>query len=223
LIRLNAQSSRSRPFARIASVASSATVLKRTGLFIAAPIVPNMWARKKCETALKKGTAMKSIIEEVSASRSRKRVSEADKERLIDGLNHDLAAEWGTIIRYTLQSSLAVGLRGAELREILAKEIPDEFGHAKFLSDVIADLGGDPATTPRPFENPTGIRAMLELDLQLEMEDVENYTAHARLAEELGEIELKVKLEEMAADESRHARDLRRILGGLQNGERERT
>jgi len=166
---------------------------------------------------------MKSIIDELPANRASKRSDHESKERLLCGLNQDLAAEWGTIIRYTLQSSLAVGLRGAELREILAKEIPDEFGHAKFLSDVIADLGGDPTTTPRPFENPAGIRAMLELDLQMEMEDVQNYTEHARLAEELGEIELKVKLEEMAADESRHARDLRRILQGLHNGEREKV
>src|ERR1041385_5721662 len=127
---------------------------------------------------------MKSIIEEVSASRPRKRVSEAGREQLIHGLNHDLAAEWGTIIRYTLQSSLAVGLRGAELREILAQEIPDELGHAKYLTDVIADLGGNPTTHPRPFESPAGLRAMLELDLRMEMEDVENYKEHARLAEE---------------------------------------
>ena len=71
------------------------------------------------------------------------------KEELIKGLNEDLAAEWGTIMRYTYQASRAVGLRGAELREILEKEIPDEMGHAKYLTDVIADLGGDPTTAPR--------------------------------------------------------------------------
>jgi bacterioferritin len=137
------------------------------------------------------------------------------KEKLIDSLNEDLAAEWGTIIRYTHQSSLASGLRGAELREIFAKEIPDELGHAGFLSDIIADLGGQPTTQPRPFATPNGIRGMLELDLQLELEDVQNYTEHSKMAEELGETELKVKLENMAADESRHARELRRILRGL--------
>jgi rubrerythrin len=35
------------------------------------------------------------------------------------------------------------------------------------------------------------------------------------MAEELGLTELKVKLENMAADESRHARELNRILKGL--------
>ena len=37
----------------------------------------------------------------------------ATKEELIRGLNEDLAAEWGTIMRYTYQASKAIGLRGA--------------------------------------------------------------------------------------------------------------
>ena len=138
-----------------------------------------------------------------------------NKQTLIRGLNEDLAAEWGTIIRYSYQSSLAGGLRGAELREIFDREIPDELGHARFLTDVIADLGGEPTTKPRPFETPNDFKSMLELDLKMELQDVRNYTEHSRMAEELGETELKVKLENMAADESRHARDLRRILKGF--------
>src|SRR5438270_11769402 len=137
------------------------------------------------------------------------------KEELIRGLNEDLAAEWGTILRYTYQSSKAVGLRGAELRDIFQKEIPDELGHAKYLTDVVADLGGEPTTAPKEFGKPEDLKAMLELDLQMELGDVENYTAHSRMAGELGMTELKVKLEEMAADESRHARELHRILKGL--------
>jgi bacterioferritin (cytochrome b1) len=42
------------------------------------------------------------------------------KEELIQGLNQDLAAELGTVIRYTYQSSKATGFAGVELREILA-------------------------------------------------------------------------------------------------------
>jgi bacterioferritin len=137
------------------------------------------------------------------------------KEQLIDGLNEDLAAEWGTILRYTYQSSKALGLRGAELRDIFEKEIPDEFGHAKYLTDVVADLGGDPTTQPKSFEKPEDLKGMVELDLKMELADVENYSRHAKMAEELDMTELKVKLEEMAADEAGHARDLRRILKGM--------
>jgi bacterioferritin len=137
------------------------------------------------------------------------------KEALIEGLNEDLAAELGTVIRYTYQSSKAMGFAGVELREILEDEIADELGHAAFLMDVIVDLGGEPTTTPMGFEKPDGLKAMLELDLKMEKQDVENYRAHAALAEELGLVELQMKLEEMAADEAGHARELRRLIGGL--------
>jgi bacterioferritin len=134
---------------------------------------------------------------------------------LLEGLNEDLAAEWATIMRYTFQSAKAVGLRGAELREILEKDIPDELGHARYLTDVISDLGGEPTTKPRDWEKVTELKSMVEMDLKMELGDVENYTKHSRLAEELGLTELKVQLENMAADESRHARELNRILKGL--------
>jgi bacterioferritin len=137
------------------------------------------------------------------------------KEDLIRGLNDDLAAEWGTIIRYTQQASKSFGIIGAELREMFAREVQDELGHATFLTDVIVDLGGEPTTRPKEFASPEGIKAMLELDLEMELQDVENYKQRAQQAEELGEAELKVKLEEMAADEAGHARELRRLLKGM--------
>jgi len=56
---------------------------------------------------------------------------------------------------------------------------------------------------------------MLEVDLKMEQHDVQNYMAHAALAEQLGLVELQMKLEEMAADEAGHARELRRLLKGL--------
>lgn len=133
-------------------------------------------------------------------------------EELIRGLNDDLAAEWGTIIRYATQAANSFGLAGAELREMFEDEIQDELGHAAFLCDVIVDLGGEPTTVPKPFEMVDGLDAMLEQDLEMELADVEDYTERARQAEELGLVELKVKLEEMAADEAGHARELRRLL-----------
>lgn len=139
----------------------------------------------------------------------------ATKEQLIQGLNEDLAAELGTVIRYTYQAGKSFGFRGVELRELLAGEIQDELGHAAFLMDVIIVLGGEPTTTPKTFAKPDDLKAMLDLDLEMELHDVEEYMAHAALADELGEVELKFKLEEMAADEAGHARELRRLLKGL--------
>jgi bacterioferritin len=137
------------------------------------------------------------------------------KDTLIQGLNEDLAAELGTVIRYTYQAAKCYGLVAAELRELFAKEAQDELGHAAFLMDVIADLGGEPTTMPKPFEKRTDLKGVLELDVKMEAEDVVNYLAHAKLAEQLELPELKMKLEEMAADEAGHGRELRRLLKGL--------
>ena len=133
----------------------------------------------------------------------------------IQGLNEDLAAEWGTVIRYTYQAGKAFGILGIELREMLEEEVQDELGHAAFLTDVIIDLGGEPTTTPKQFAKPESLKEMLELDLEMEKHDIESYRKHAKLAEELGLVELQMKLDEMAADEAGHARELRRILKGL--------
>lgn len=136
-------------------------------------------------------------------------------EKLIEGLNEDLSAEWGTIMRYTLQSARATGIRGVEFRDFLQKEIGDELRHATFLTEVISDLNGKASMSPKPVDDVSGIEDMVRQDLQMEKDDVRQYSEHARWAEELGETELKVRLEEMAADESRHARRLGRILKGL--------
>lgn len=137
------------------------------------------------------------------------------RQQLIDGLNEDLAAELGTIIRYNYQAGKAEGPVGRALRAMFREEAEDELGHAAFLTDVIADLGGEPTTAPAPFEKPATMKAMLEVDLEMEQKDVERYMEHAALAEELGQVELKMKLEEIAADEAGHAREIQRILRGM--------
>jgi len=137
------------------------------------------------------------------------------KQQLILGLNEDLAAELGTIIRYNYQAAKAFGMVGVGLRQMFRSELQDELLHAAFLADVIVDLGGEPTTTPKEFAKPEELKAMLELDLEMELHDVENYRRRAEQADAIGKVELKLKLEEMAADEAGHARELRRLLKGL--------
>lgn len=139
----------------------------------------------------------------------------SQKQELIKGLNEDLAAELGTIIRYTYQASKSFGVNGLELRDMFADEVQDELRHATFLMDMIVDLGGEPTTTPKEFNKTDDPKSMLQLDLKMELEDVESYKQRARQAAEIGGIELKLKLEEMAADEAGHARKLMRILKGM--------
>lgn len=142
-------------------------------------------------------------------------MSNITKEKFIEGLNQDLAGELGAIIRYNWQASKAFGPQGAEMRELFTAEVPDELGHALFLMDVIVDLGGEPTTEPLAFDKPDTLKGMLELDLKMELTDVENYTRRAKQAEELDQTELKVRLEDIAADEGKHARELRRLLKGI--------
>jgi bacterioferritin len=137
------------------------------------------------------------------------------KKKLMDKLNQDLSAEWGTILRYTYHSSKTSGLQGFAFRDFLMGKIQDELSHAFFLSDVIVDLGGKPTLVPKKSEKVEDLREMLKQDIAMELEDVVNYKEHSKLAVGLGEVEPKLKLEEMAADEGGHARELSRILRGL--------
>ncbi len=139
----------------------------------------------------------------------------ATKEKLIQSLNEDLAAEWGTIIRYTLQAGQLSGPTGMILSDFYQSEIEDELGHAAFLTEVITDLGGEPTVTPQDFPRHKNVRDILNLDLEWEEQAMTDYRMHSELAEQLGEVELKVRLEEMAADEAEHAREIRRLLKGL--------
>jgi rubrerythrin len=58
---------------------------------------------------------------------------------------------------------------------------------------------------------PSGLEKMIENDLAKEQSDVAHYKKLADLADRTGDIELKMKMEEQAADESRHADELRRM------------
>jgi len=137
------------------------------------------------------------------------------REKLIEGLNEDLAAELGTVARYLHQASMCVGLQGEHLRDVFKAEVSDELGHAEYLMDVIASLGGEPTTEPQQFEKTDDMRRMLEINIEMEAADVENYKQHAELAAELGMIDVQLQLEDMAADEAGHRREMERILKGM--------
>lgn len=137
------------------------------------------------------------------------------KEKLIEGLNEDLANELGASILYMYQTATATGWDGEELREFLTPEIAGEMQHAAFLANKISMLGGNPTTKPTQHKCPATVREMLRYDLQLEREAIANYTKRAAEAEAVGEIGLKTKLEELIMDETDHAEQIQRILRGL--------
>ncbi len=136
------------------------------------------------------------------------------RQALIQGLNDDLAHEYQAIISYLLYSRLVSGPLRVELSDFLEDEIADELKHAKFLAHKIVALGGEP--TARPAEVPLSRdnREIIELALQAEVDTIERYTQRIKQAEAAGEVGLRVDLEQIVSDETRHKEDLERILEG---------
>lgn len=137
-----------------------------------------------------------------------------DREALIEGLNHDLAGEYQAIVMYVQYSAKLTGPYRRELRALFQAEIADEQGHAQFLADKIASLGGEPTTEPRPVPHADQPREMLEHALLAEKQAIADYTERLCQAETSGEVGLKVSLENQIADETRHKEELERVLAG---------
>ncbi len=144
----------------------------------------------------------------------KKRSTTTDRQALIDGLNHDLAGEYQAIVMYTHYSAKLTGPFRRELRALFQAEIADEQGHAQFLSDKIAAMGGEPITEPRPVPHVNQPREMLDCALSAEVQAIADYTTRIAQAEACGELGLKVALENQLADETRHKEELERIIAG---------
>ena len=136
------------------------------------------------------------------------------KQDLIDGLNEDLAGEYQAVIMYRTYASLVSGPSRPELKTFFEGEIPDELGHAAFLADKLVALGANPTTVPAAVLDATDNREMLENALKGEEDTIVRYTRRAEQAEALGEVAIKVRIEDIIVDESRHRDDLKRILKG---------
>ena len=133
---------------------------------------------------------------------------------LIEGLNEDLANEYTAMISYLLFSRLASGSVRMELTAFFEAEIADELEHAKFLSHKIVAMGGMPTTQPAPVKLSQDNQEMLQLALKSEEETIARYSKRIEQAEAAGEIALKVELENLVTEETRHKEDLQRILKG---------
>ncbi|MBO1004694.1 ferritin-like domain-containing protein [Pseudogracilibacillus auburnensis] len=134
------------------------------------------------------------------------------KEQLIEGLNVDLANEYGAAIQYTYSASVVSGLYRSALKPFFEEEISDELGHALYLSEKIKSLGGIPTTESAKVPQPTDVKGLLDAVLKSETDTIERYEERKNQAEELGLTELVVQLEDMIADETRHKEEVERLL-----------
>src|SRR4051794_19625213 len=102
-----------------------------------------------------------------------------DRQALLGGLNHDLAGEYQAILMYTHYSAKLTGPYRRELRALFQAEIADEQGHAQFLADKVAALGGEPTTEPRPVPHAEQPREMLGHALAAEKVSVRRSTGRS--------------------------------------------
>jgi bacterioferritin len=143
-----------------------------------------------------------------------KMVEKVDKEALVELLNGDLSREYQAIITYIQYAASVTGPYRQELKTFFANEIPDETMHAQYLADKIAALGGVPTVTPEAVPQETNAKRMLQNIVEAERTARNNYSIRAKQADELGEVGLANRLEDMADDESGHLDETLKILQG---------
>lgn len=136
----------------------------------------------------------------------------SSRDKLIAGLNVDLAHEYAAVIMYRTYASAVTGPYRQELRAFFASEIPDELGHAEMLADKIVAMGGIPAVTAADVKMTEDTREMLQNALADEEATIKRYVERRRQAEELGEPGLAVRLDDIIVDESKHRDELRMML-----------
>ena len=137
-------------------------------------------------------------------------------QKLLEGLQGDLERELKATLQYMYQSSMVLGLRAMNVGPYLRQEAEAELKHVAFLSDQIVNLGGVPKLATQKFSDARDLKTMLEYDLDLERESILEYRERAKQAEQAGEVGLKLRLEELLAEETDHMRDLEKILRGWQ-------
>ncbi|MGM8366326.1 ferritin-like domain-containing protein [Virgibacillus sp. W0181] len=133
-------------------------------------------------------------------------------EQLLEGLNTDLAHEYGAAIQYSYSASVVSGLYRSALKPFFEDEIEDELGHALYLSEKIKSLGGNPTTKSAEVPQPTDVKDILEEVRKAEADTINRYEKRKEQAEKLGLTELVVKLEDMIADETNHKEEVERLL-----------
>ena len=141
-------------------------------------------------------------------------VERVTREELVELLNADLSREYQAIITYIQYAASVTGPYRQELKNFFANEVPDETRHAQYLADKIAALGGVPTVETAPVPQETDAKKMLENIVEAETASRNNYSARAKQADELGEVGLANRLEDMADEESGHLDETEKILFG---------
>lgn len=137
-----------------------------------------------------------------------------NNDALIAALNAQLSAEYQAVVQYTHYSAVVSGPYRPELVRFFQAEIPDEQGHAQYLANAVANLGGTPTTDVLSVPHATDPREMLQNVLDAENGAVAAYTQLVNLADEAGETGIRLQMENFIQDETGHRDETRRMLQG---------
>ena len=136
----------------------------------------------------------------------------ANRKKLIDGLNAALQNELGNVIRYLHHSFLVTGINRGPLVELFREKAQESFNHATELGEKIVALGGHPTVKVPPMKEigHKSTEDMLREELGSEKEEVEGYIRLLRLVGD--DIALEFMLKEIIKDEQEGIDDLQRRL-----------
>ncbi|MFQ6058389.1 MAG: bacterioferritin [Anaerolineae bacterium] len=133
-------------------------------------------------------------------------------EELMEALNRDLAGELQAIVQYLQHSYVVLGLNRLPISELLEDIAEDEMKHAKALAERIVGMGGIPTVEPRPIQQSTSIREMLQYDLEAEKGALADYAQRIKEAETAGEMGTALMLEDILVDEQKHHDEFVKLL-----------
>jgi bacterioferritin len=136
------------------------------------------------------------------------------RQDLVKRLNEDLAGEYQAIIMYITYAAAVIGPHRPTLKAFFESEIAGELGHAQFLAEKIASLGGTPTTTPRPVPAAADAKQMLVNVLEAEKQAIADYKQRAEEAAAAGDKGLATHLETIVEDETGHFEETEKILRG---------
>jgi bacterioferritin len=135
------------------------------------------------------------------------------RERLIELLNQDLAREFQAVIAYVVYSQTLKGAQYMSVAKELEVHAGQELAHAITIAKQIDYLGGTPITVPKEVKTSKKADAMLQFDLDNEVETISNYRARVDQCEALGEYAIAEEIREILRTEQEHAIDLATALG----------
>ena len=134
------------------------------------------------------------------------------RDRMLKLLNADLAREFQALVQYVQHAAVITGPQYDAISAELLIHATEEHTHAVSLAQQIDFLGGTPGVDVAKAHMSPDSKAMLEQDLEGELDAIARYKERVGQAERLQEYGLRRALEDILIVEEEHARDLQNAL-----------